>query len=79
MTSSLTTESVDGSKKLPLFPNPNSSWSHDDPSHPGFVIQDLEDTEGPKAYYIHTEAKPGTEQMLKESCVTSIPALTKNL
>ena len=49
---------------LPPFPNPSPDWSQDDPSHPGFVVIGLEDTPGPKAYYIHMEAKPGQEEKL---------------
>ena len=49
---------------FPPFPNPSPDWSQDDPSHPGFVVIGLDDTPGPKAYYIHMEAKPGKEEQL---------------
>ena len=48
-----------------LPPNPNPDWSQDDPAHPGFVVHGLDDTPGPKAYYIHLEAKPGKEDLLQ--------------
>ena len=44
---------------LPPNPNPHPDWSQDDPAHPGYVVYGLDDTPGPKAYYIHLEAKPG--------------------
>jgi hypothetical protein len=49
-------------------PNPNTSadWSHDDPSHSGFVVHGLDDTPGQKAYYIHLEAKSGKEELLQD-------------
>jgi hypothetical protein len=47
------------------FPNPSPDWSQDDPAHPGFVINGLDDTPGQKAYYIHMEAKPGKEELLQ--------------
>jgi hypothetical protein len=47
------------------FPNPSPDWSQDDPSHPGFVLNGLDDTPGQKAYYIHLEAKPGKEELLQ--------------
>lgn len=43
---------------------PASDWAHDDASHPGFVIHGVDDTPGPKAYYIHLEAKPGKEDVV---------------
>lgn len=49
---------------LPPFPNRNPDWSQDDPSHPGFVVIGLDDTPGPKAYYIHLEVRPGKEEAL---------------
>jgi quinol monooxygenase YgiN len=50
---------------LPPNPNPKPDWSQDDPAHPGFVVHGLDDTPGPKAYYIHLEAKPGKEELLQ--------------
>ncbi len=47
------------------FPNPSPDWSQDDPSHPGFVLNGLDETPGQKAYYIHLEAKPGKEELLQ--------------
>lgn len=53
---------VDGTTRLAPFPNPSAaSWSHDDPSHPGFLVQGLDDTPGRKAFFIILEAKPGYE------------------
>lgn len=46
-------------------PNPNPSWSQDHPRHPGFLIHGTDNTPGPKAYYIHLEAKPGKEHLLE--------------
>ena len=47
------------------FPNVSPDWSQDDPAHPGFVLNGLDDTPGQKAYYIHLEAKPGKEEQLQ--------------
>jgi quinol monooxygenase YgiN len=65
MTSPLTTSTVlavDNTTKIAPFPNPSAaSWSHDDPSHSGFILNGLDDTPGRKAYLIVLEAKPGHE------------------
>jgi len=45
---------------------PASSWDDDDPSHPGFVLHGIDDTPGPKAYYIHLEARPGKEDLVRD-------------
>lgn len=50
---------------LPPNPNTSASWAQDDPSHPGFVVHGLDDTPGPKAYYIHLVAKQGKEDLVK--------------
>lgn len=47
------------------FPNPEASWSQDDPSHSGFVFHGVDDTPGNKAYFIHLEAKPGKEDLVQ--------------
>ena len=49
---------------LPSNPNPVQDWSQDDQAHSGFLTHGLDDTPGPKAYYIHLEAKPGKEDQL---------------
>jgi quinol monooxygenase YgiN len=49
---------------LPPFPNPNPDWSQDDPAHPGFVLNGLDNTPGRKAYFILLEAKPGKEDLV---------------
>ena len=61
-------ESTATANNLPPNPNPKPDWSHDDSSHPGFVMNGLETsaTPGPKAYYIHLEAKPGKEEALQQ-------------
>lgn len=46
------------------MPNRQADWSHDDPSHPGFVVHGVDDTPGEKAYFIQLEAKPGKEEQL---------------
>lgn len=51
---------------FPPFPNRQPDWSQDDPAHPGFVINGLDDTPGQKAYYIHLEARPGREGRLMD-------------
>ncbi|KAK4947035.1 hypothetical protein LTR10_014177 [Elasticomyces elasticus] len=48
------------------FLDPNASWSHDDSSHPGFVINGVDNTPGQKAYFILLEAKPGKEHLVAE-------------
>jgi hypothetical protein len=50
---------------LPANPNPNASWAQDDKSHPGFQLYGIDDTPGPKAYYIHLEARQGKEAALQ--------------
>ena len=47
------------------FPNPQTDWSHDDPAHPGFLVNGIDDTPGNKAYFIHLEARPGKEDLLQ--------------
>jgi hypothetical protein len=47
------------------FPNRTPDWSQDDPAHPGYVLNGLDDTPGQKAYYIHMEAKPDKEEELQ--------------
>jgi hypothetical protein len=47
------------------FPNRTPDWSQDDPAHPGYVLNGLDDTPGQKAYYIHMEAKPDKEEKLQ--------------
>jgi quinol monooxygenase YgiN len=49
---------------LPPFPNRNPDWSQDDPAHPGFVLNGLDNTPGRKAYFILLEAKPGKEDLV---------------
>jgi quinol monooxygenase YgiN len=66
MTSSLTTinpvMAVDDKTEIAPFPNTSAAtWAHDDPSHPGFLVNGLDDTPGRKAYLILLEAKPGHE------------------
>jgi hypothetical protein len=51
---------------LGSFPDLQLDWSHDDPSHPGFGMSGLDNTPGNKAYFIHLEAKPGKEELLKK-------------
>ena len=57
---------MDTARNLPANPNPSPSWSQDDPIHPGFLVQGLDDTPGPKAYYIHLVAKAGKEDLLQQ-------------
>ena len=65
--SDITTEAYPGERiTLAPFPNPSPDWSQDDPAHPGFVVNGLDDTPGQKAYYIHMEAKPGKEDLLQD-------------
>ncbi|KAI1848880.1 hypothetical protein JX265_001210 [Neoarthrinium moseri] len=45
---------------------PAADWSEDSRSHPGFRIHGTDDNPGPKAYYIHLEAKPGKEELVAE-------------
>lgn len=58
-------ESTATATNLPPNPNTKADWSQDDASHPGFAMNGLDDTPGPKAYYIHLEAKPGKEEALQ--------------
>lgn len=37
----------------------------DDAVHPGFVVTGIDDTPGPKAYYIHLEAKPSKGEQVQ--------------
>jgi hypothetical protein len=46
-------------------PVPAPDWNHDDPDHPGFLLNGVDNTPGPKAYYIHLQAKPGQEDALQ--------------
>ena len=46
--------------------NSVTDWSQDDPAHPGYVLTGEDDSPGPKAYYIHLEAKPGQEDALQK-------------
>jgi len=68
MSSTLSSDGVEGVTTLPPFPNPQPGWSHDDASHPGFLIQEFmpDNTPGRKAYFIHLEAKPGKEDLVQE-------------
>lgn len=58
-------ESTATAINLPPNPNTKADWTQDDSSHPGFVMNGLDNTPGPKAYYIHLEAKPGKEEALQ--------------
>lgn len=49
---------------IPPFPFPRADWSHDNPTHSGFLVHGLEDTPGNKSYFIQMEAKPGKEEAL---------------
>lgn len=49
---------------LPLL-DPQPNWSQDDPSHPGYIVNGVDDTPGNKAYLIVLEAKPGKEDLLQ--------------
>jgi hypothetical protein len=47
-------------------PNPYpAELLRDDPEHPGFVLNGVDDTPGQKAYYIHLEAKPGKAEQVQ--------------
>jgi len=46
-------------KSFAPFNNPSPDWSQDDPSHPGFVLNGLDDTPGRKAYYTRLSLKAG--------------------
>jgi quinol monooxygenase YgiN len=56
----------DNVASLGPFPNLQPDWSQDDPSHPGFGMNGIDNTPGNKAYFIHLEAKPGKEELLKK-------------
>lgn len=67
MTSPLPAQTVDaisGSTKIAPFPTLSPSWSQDDPSHPGFLLNGQDKTPGRKAYFILLEAKPGKEDLV---------------
>jgi hypothetical protein len=67
MTSPLPSHTVDdvsGATKIAPFPTPSPSWSQDDPSHPGFLLNGQDKTPGRKAYFILLEAKPGKEDLV---------------
>ena len=55
---------VETATNLPPFPDTHPSWSHDDPVHPGFIINGVDNTPGNKAYFIQLEAKPGKEDLV---------------
>ncbi|KAK5939446.1 hypothetical protein PMZ80_007823 [Knufia obscura] len=57
-------DTIETATSLPPNPNPQPSWSLDDPVHPGFLVHGIDDTPGNKAYYIHLEAKPGKEDLV---------------
>lgn len=53
---------ADNTTQIAPFPNNTAtSWSQDDPSHSGFLVNGLDNTPGRKAYLIWLEAKPGHE------------------
>ena len=79
MSTSLNTTGVDESTKLPSFPNPQPDWSQDDPSHPGFVTNGLDNTPGRKAYYILPKQSSAKKICSRNSCMISTMAWIKNL
>jgi quinol monooxygenase YgiN len=53
---------ADGATPITPFPNQSThSWAYDDPSHPGFRLNGLDNTPGRKGYLILLEAKQGFE------------------
>ena len=55
-----------GSSTTAPGPNPYpAELLVDDPDHPGFVINGVDNTPGQKAYYIHLEAKPGKGELVQ--------------
>ncbi len=57
-----------GSSISTTSPGPNpypAELLKDDPEHPGFVLNGVDDTPGQKAYYIHLEAKPGKGDLVQ--------------
>lgn len=62
--------SIFASTSVPkFFDTVPSSWSKDDPEHPGFVVHGVDDTPGNKAYLIHLEAKPDREEEIRKFMV----------
>lgn len=46
------------------MPNPSPDWSATNPSFPSFQLHGIDDTPGPKAYFIQLQAKQGKEHLL---------------